>query len=105
MNETDPQLSCIYLQPDEPKDDGKLYAGEIYNLKLDANLVTLSACKTGLGKITKGEGVIGLSRALIYAGARNIIVSYWNVADRSTAQLMKDFYQYQIDDPRGGLQQ
>ena len=103
VNETDPQLSCVYLQPDEPKDDGILYAGEIYNLKLDANLVTLSACKTGLGKITKGEGVIGLSRALIYAGARNIIVSYWNVADRSTAQLMTDFYQYQISDPQAGF--
>ena len=52
----------------------------------------LSACQTGLGKFSKGEGVIGLSRALVYAGARNIIVSFWSVADESTTQLMTDFY-------------
>ena len=103
IDEADPELSCVYFQPNEPEDDGKLYAGEIYNLQLNANLVTLSACKTGLGKLTKGEGVIGLSRALIYAGARNIIVSFWNVADKSTAELMKDFYQYQIEDPHDGF--
>ncbi len=102
VDEANPDLSCVYLQPDKPGDDGKLYAGEIYNLQLDANLVTLSACRTGLGKITRGEGVIGLSRALIYAGARNIIVSYWNVADVSTASLMKDFYQNQIENPNAG---
>jgi CHAT domain-containing protein len=69
-----------------------LFSGEIYNLELNANLVTLSACQTGLGKISKGEGVIGLSRALVYAGARNIIVSFWSVADESTSELMKNFY-------------
>jgi CHAT domain-containing protein len=103
VNESDPQLSCVYLQPDEPRDDGILYAGEIYNLQLNANLVTLSACKTGLGKITKGEGVIGLSRALIYAGARNILVSFWSVGDVSTARLMKDFYRNELNDPRAGF--
>jgi CHAT domain-containing protein/Tfp pilus assembly protein PilF len=99
VDEKNPELSRVYLQPSMPKEDGKLYAGEIYNLELNANLVTLSACKTGLGKITKGEGVIGLSRALIYAGARNLIVSYWNVSDASTAQLMKDFYMMQLENP------
>jgi CHAT domain-containing protein/predicted negative regulator of RcsB-dependent stress response len=92
VDERDPELSRIFLQNSSQAEDGNLFAGEIYNLELDANLVTLSACQTGLGKISKGEGVIGLSRALVYAGAKNIIVSFWSVADESTAELMKDFY-------------
>jgi CHAT domain-containing protein len=52
----------------------------------------LSACETGLGKVSKGEGIIGLTRALLYAGTNNIIVSLWKVADLSTSQLMIDFY-------------
>ena len=91
VDETNPELSRIFLQS-ASTDDGNLYAGEIYNLQLNADLVTLSACQTGLGKISKGEGVIGLSRALVYAGAKNVIVSFWSVADESTAELMKDFY-------------
>ena len=55
-------------------------------------MVTLSACETGLGKLTKGEGVIGLSRSLLYAGANNVIVSLWKVSDASTAELMTTFY-------------
>lgn len=92
VDEYNPELSRIFLQSTSAAEDGNLFSGEIYNLRLPANLVTLSACQTGLGKISKGEGVIGLSRALVYAGARNIIVSYWSVADESTAELMKDFY-------------
>ena len=63
-----------------------------YNLEFDADLVVLSACETGLGKISKSEGIIGLSRALLYAGADNIIVSLWKVSDESTTKLMVDFY-------------
>jgi CHAT domain-containing protein/Tfp pilus assembly protein PilF len=92
VDEKSPELSRIYLQ-DAESEDGNLFAGEIYNLELNANLVTLSACQTGLGKISKGEGVIGLSRALTYAGAKNVIVSFWSVADQSTASLMKTFYE------------
>ena len=92
VDESNPELSRIFLQPDGKSEDGNLFAGEIYNLQLNAELVTLSACQTGLGKIQKGEGVIGLSRALVYAGAKNMLVSFWNVADESTAMLMKDFY-------------
>lgn len=91
VDEENPELSRIFLNQGE-NEDGNLYSGEIYNLELDADLVALSACETGLGKISKGEGVIGLSRALVYAGARSIIVSFWNVADASTSQLMTDFY-------------
>lgn len=92
VDEVNPELSRIYLKNTGESEDGHLYSGEIYNLQLNASLVTLSACQTGLGKISKGEGVIGLSRALVYAGAKNIIVSYWSVADQSTAELMTNFY-------------
>ncbi len=91
VDEENPELSRIFLSKGE-NEDGNLYSGEIYNLELDADLVALSACETGLGKISKGEGVIGLSRALVYAGARSIIVSFWNVADASTSHLMTEFY-------------
>ena len=69
-----------------------MYAGEIYNLNINADLVTLSACQTGLGKVSKGEGIIGLTRALLYAGSNNLLVSLWSVADRSTSDLMINFY-------------
>jgi CHAT domain-containing protein len=91
VDEENPESSKIFLQTTDA-DDGNLYAGEIYNLELNANLAVLSACQTGLGKISKGEGVIGLSRALTYAGAKNIVVSFWSVADESTSKLMTDFY-------------
>jgi CHAT domain-containing protein len=92
VDENNPELSRVFLQSSSEAEDGNLFAGEIYNLKLRANLVTLSACQTGLGKISKGEGVVGLSRALAYAGAQNILVSFWSVGDASTAALMTDFY-------------
>lgn len=91
VDEQSPELSRIFLRESDTE-DGNLYSGEIYNLTLNADLVALSACQTGLGKISKGEGVIGLSRALVYAGARNIMVSYWSVSDASTSQLMTGFY-------------
>jgi CHAT domain-containing protein len=97
VDEEHPELSRIFLQTQGDSEDGNLFTGEIYNLQLNADLVTLSACQTGLGKISKGEGVIGLSRALVYAGARNMMVSFWSVADESTAQLMTDFYQKSLE--------
>jgi len=93
VNEYAPALSRIYLYEEtETEEDGSLFSGEIYNLNLNADLVTLSACETGLGRISKGEGIIGLSRALIYAGANNLVVSFWKVNDQSTANLMTNFY-------------
>jgi len=93
VNTDKPELSGIFLAQDSTLDeDGILYQGEIYNLELNADLTVLSACETGLGKIKKGEGLIGLTRALLYAGSRNIIVSLWSVADESTSELMIDFY-------------
>ncbi len=92
VDEVIPEKSCILLYADKSnKEDGILNVGEIYNIKLKADLVTMSACQTGLGKISKGEGIIGLTRALLYAGAKNVNVSLWKVADNSTKQLMVDF--------------
>jgi len=72
--------------------DGFLRTDEIFNLKMRPALVMLSACETGLGKEKRGEGVVGLTRAFMYAGAPTVGVSLWSVADKSTADLMADFY-------------
>lgn len=101
VNESEPALSKIFLSPDQ-NEDGSLYAGEIYNLNINADLVTLSACETGLGKVAKGEGIVGLSRALQYAGANNIIVSLWQVADKSTSKMMIEFYKYNLNNRQYG---
>lgn len=82
---------AIALAPSD-EDNGFLTAGEIYDMKLNAELVVLSACSTGQGKIT-GDGVVGLSRCLIAAGVKSVIVSLWSVGDLSTALLMVKFYQ------------
>ncbi len=90
-----PALSAVVLslvdEQGNPK-DGFLRTHEIYNLNLPAELVVLSACQTGLGKEIKGEGLDGLTRGFMYAGARRVVVSLWNVNDRATAELMQRFY-------------
>jgi len=78
--------------------DGFLRLHEIYNLQLNADLVVLSACETGLGKEIKGEGLIGLVRGFMYSGAPRVIASLWNVDDLATAELMKLFYQRMLKD-------
>ncbi len=72
--------------------DGILYSGEIYNLNLNAELIVLSSCESGVGKLIKGEGMMALNRGFFYAGIRNIVFSLWKVEDRSTSQLMIAFY-------------
>ena len=89
--------SAIALAP-SGKDDGLLTAEEIFDMKLQANLVVLSACNTGEGRIT-GDGVIGLSRALISAGVPSVIVSLWAVPDAPTSELMRSFYQNLQNNP------
>jgi CHAT domain-containing protein len=90
-----PDLSAIVLslvdQQGKPQ-DGFLRSHDIFNLKLPAELVVLSACETGLGKDVKGEGLVGLTRGFMYAGARRVIVSLWNVNDKATASLMERVY-------------
>ena len=73
--------------------NGFLRANDIYNLKLPADLVVLSACQTGLGKEIKGEGLVGLTRGFMYAGAARVVVSLWSVNDKATADLMTKFYE------------
>jgi CHAT domain-containing protein len=76
-------------------DNGVLQAWEIYQrLRLEADLITLSACDTALGREVAGEGVLGLTRAFHYAGARTVVSSLWKVADRSTSELMLAFYRH-----------
>ncbi|MGE0129512.1 MAG: tetratricopeptide repeat protein [Blastocatellales bacterium] len=97
LNSLNPELSGLVFSLLDEKgalQNGFLLAPEIYNLKLPATeLVVLSACQTGLGKEVRGEGVIGLTRGFMYAGAPRVVVSLWNVSDRATADLMKSFYQ------------
>ncbi len=77
----------------EGNEDGFLYLAEIFNLELSAELVVLSACQTGLGRMVTGEGVEGMTRAFLYAGAPRVVVSLWAVDDDSTARLMPRFYE------------
>ena len=86
-----PLFSSIKLARDE-QDDGNLRASEIFGLDIRAGLVMLSACQTGLGKITSGDDVIGMNRAFLYAGTHAIMSSLWRVSDISTALLVKQFY-------------
>ncbi len=72
--------------------DGLLKSSEIYRLNLSSDMVVLSACNTGMGKVVKGEGMLGLQRSFFYAGTSTVVVSLWNVYDRSTASLMNEFY-------------
>lgn len=100
-----PLFSAIKLARD-PEDDGDLEAKEIFGLRLNADLVVLSACQTGLGKVTAGDDVIGLNRAFLYAGTHAILSSLWRVSDISTAVLVKQFYrEYTSKNKADGLKQ
>ncbi|MDW8167798.1 MAG: CHAT domain-containing protein [Acidobacteriota bacterium] len=98
LNENAPQYSGLVLTLPlalrDAREDGLLQVYEIFNLKLNAELVVLSACETGLGKQVQGEGLVGLTRAFLYAGARAVLVSLWKVADVSTAELMVRLYRH-----------
>ena len=90
-----PNLSKIVLSQIDrqgERKDGFLRTHEIYNLSLPSDLVVLSACQTALGKEVRGEGLVGLTRGFMYAGAARVMVSLWNVNDESTAVLMERFY-------------
>ena len=88
----DAPLKSRLLLARDGANDGELTVGELYSMRVDADLVTLSACETGLGKITSGDDVVGLTRGFLYAGARSIVASLWKVDDRATGELMAGFY-------------
>ena len=87
-----PLQSALVLAKDGTG-NGLLTVGKLYSMRLDADLVTLSACETGLGKIVSGDDVIGLTRGFLYAGASTIVASLWQVDDQATAALMTSFYE------------
>ncbi|MDD8019429.1 MAG: CHAT domain-containing protein, partial [Bacteroidota bacterium] len=95
INEKNPKFSAIlFSQPQSPTadDDGILYVDETFTLDLKAQLVVLSSCESGVGKLVQGEGMIALTRGLFYAGAKNIMFSLWKVSDKQTYLLMDEFY-------------
>jgi CHAT domain-containing protein len=89
-----PQFSglALSLGLGQERDDGFLQVDEVFNLRLGDPLVMLSACETGLGELKRGDGVSGLTRAFMYAGAPTVGVSLWSVSDKATAELMSGFY-------------
>jgi CHAT domain-containing protein len=103
LNTRQPDLSGIVLSlvdgAGRPQ-DGFLRLHDIYNLRLNAELVVLSACQTALGKEMRGEGLIGLTRGFMYAGATAVVASLWQVDDESTSELMKRFYRGMLKENR-----
>ena len=94
-NDDNPKLSGFILAPpnETSREDGILYADEMYSLNLDCELLVLSSCESGIGKLVEGEGLLALTRGLFYAGARNIVYSLWKVEDKATSLLMVKLYQ------------
>jgi CHAT domain-containing protein len=91
FNEDDP-LSSALLLAKEGQDDGRLKVSEIFSLNLKADMVVLSACDSGLGKISSGDEIVGMTRAFIYAGTPSVITTLWKVDDRASYELMAEFY-------------
>lgn len=97
MNPSNPSQSYIAFYPEDSTkaDSYKLYLDELYNLNLDSTrLMLLSACETGVGKLVEGEGVMSLSRGVLYAGCPSVITTLWPANDQSTAYIITNFYKY-----------
>ena len=101
LDSVNPELSGIVLslfdEAGAPQ-SGFLRAHELYNLKLPVEMIVLSACQTGLGKEIRGEGLVGLTRGLMYAGAARVVVSLWSVDDDATSDLMGRLYKGMLKD-------
>jgi CHAT domain-containing protein len=103
INSQNPQLSGLLLSLVDEKGQprpGYLSVRDIYNLQLPAELIVLSACQTALGKQMRGEGIVGLTRGFLYAGAKRVVASLWNVDDSATAELMQWFYEGMLREKR-----
>lgn len=92
MFDPDKPLESGLLLAADKENDGTLTVGELYNLNLNADLVTLSACETALGKISNGDDVVGFTRGFLFAGANSIVSSLWKVDDKATSELIQGFY-------------
>ncbi len=92
FNDTIPEYSYLAFSPD-PAKSYLLYVKDIYNLELNADMVTLSACETGIGELKRGEGFLSLARAFFYSGAKSITSTLWKVNDASSAEVMGDYYE------------
>ncbi|WP_013323570.1 CHAT domain-containing tetratricopeptide repeat protein [Gloeothece verrucosa] len=100
LNTNSPELSGVVMSLVDNKGNtinGFLRLHEIFNLKLSADLVVLSACETGKGKAVKGEGLVGLTRGFMYAGSPRVLVSLWKVNDRATKEMMTRFYRLMLE--------
>ena len=94
-DEIHPDLSALLFSEaggHQTREDGILNASETYDLKLNADLVVLSSCESGIGRLVKGEGLMAITRGFFYSGARNVLFSLWKISDKSTSKLMVDFY-------------
>jgi CHAT domain-containing protein len=100
IDEDHPSASTLLFAPGpepSPGGDNLLYAGETYNLRLNADLVTLSSCESGVGRLVRGEGLMAMTRGFFYAGARNVVCSLWKVYDNHADQLMRGFYRHVLE--------
>jgi CHAT domain-containing protein len=91
LSESDPLSSAVLLVPGAGE-DGRLEVREVFGLDLHARLVVLSACETGLGKLSRGDELVGLQRAFLYAGTPAVVTTLWKVDDRASYELVRAFY-------------
>jgi CHAT domain-containing protein len=94
-----PELSCIVLSQRDPfnlEQDGFLRLADIYNLRLSADLVVLSACQTAVGRNLRGEGLVSLTRGFMYGGAARVVASMWRIDDEASKELMAKFYDHML---------
>ena len=102
FNERRPRFSGLLLSPDEAiNDDGFLTAGEVFGLELTCDQIVLSACSSALGERVTGEGLIGLTRAFLYAGSRNVVAALWEVSGEATAYFMRNLYEIALREGGG----
>jgi CHAT domain-containing protein/lipopolysaccharide biosynthesis regulator YciM len=101
VNPVEPAASCVVLCPDPAHvEDGYLNTLEILSMTTNGGMVVVSACETALGRVSRGEGVVGLSRAFVASGAGGVVASLWAVSDESTSELMKVFYEKMLGNKR-----
>ncbi len=107
VNDANPELSGIVLSLVNKQGEnirGYLRLGDLFNLDYPADLIVLSACETGLGKEIQGEGLVGLTRGLMYAGAERLVLSLWQIDDKGTAEFMQEFYKQMLQESKSANQ-